>query len=284
MFPSLNQQSSQPSGGSSLFAGLGGTPAGNATPNAGDQAGKRGLFDTGSAGQQQQQPQSRPSPFAGLGSSLSGGSTLLGSGTGTTAAAAPTLSSGLSGFGPAAGASTTNQQQLGTNNTSLFGARATASQPATSGSSMFGGQQQPQEQQQQTQPLSQQQGQQQNQQSFAEKSVSAKQATQPAFFNSLLERGKKRSHANRGENGNFGELPSLQFGLDDIRRKARELGDGSKTPQKGADSKAYGCTFINFYSRLIFGVIMLTLFCVPAILDTTFSLHLGLLLAKHYVI
>ncbi|KAJ5895471.1 Nucleoporin interacting component Nup93/Nic96 [Penicillium taxi] len=49
------------------------------------------------------------------------------------------------------------------------------------------------------------------------------QTTQPAFFNSLLERGKKRPLPG-GQNGNFENVPSLQLGLDDIRRKARELG------------------------------------------------------------
>ncbi|RAH52882.1 nuclear pore protein [Aspergillus piperis CBS 112811] len=52
------------------------------------------------------------------------------------------------------------------------------------------------------------------------------QTTQPAFFNSLLERGKKRPISAIAQNGNFEELPSLQLGLDDIRRKARELGAG----------------------------------------------------------
>jgi nuclear pore complex protein Nup93 len=55
---------------------------------------------------------------------------------------------------------------------------------------------------------------------------SSSQATQPAFFNSLLERGKKRPISAIAQNGNFEELPSLQLGLDDIRRKARELGAG----------------------------------------------------------
>lgn len=52
------------------------------------------------------------------------------------------------------------------------------------------------------------------------------QATQPAFFNSLLERGKKRPLSAAGQSSTFESLPSLQLGLDDIRRKARELGTG----------------------------------------------------------
>ncbi|PYI12106.1 NIC-domain-containing protein [Aspergillus sclerotiicarbonarius CBS 121057] len=59
------------------------------------------------------------------------------------------------------------------------------------------------------------------------------QTTQPAFFNSLLERGKKRPISAIGQNGNYEDLPSLQLGLDDIRRKARELGaGGSKESQQ----------------------------------------------------
>jgi hypothetical protein len=255
-----NQQSSQPAGASSLFAGLGSSSATGGNNAAAGSTEKRGLFDTAT------QQQSRPSPFSGGAGTLSG-STLLGSGSSTatptaaTTVTAPTLSAGLSGFGAMAGGSAAAAQQpqpsiySNTNTASVFGGRTPGpSQPTAPGSSLFASQQpsqqqQPQQQQQQNQPLplggqqSQQPGQQQNQQqqqSFAGKSVSAKQATQPAFFNSLLERGKKRAYAGGGENGNFGELPSLQFGLDDIRRKARELGDGPGTPQKGADSKAYG--------------------------------------------
>ena len=66
-------------------------------------------------------------------------------------------------------------------------------------------------------------------QARANAAPSSSQTTQPAFFNSLLERGKKRPISAIAQNGNFEELPSLQLGLDDIRRKARELGAvGSK--------------------------------------------------------
>jgi nuclear pore complex protein Nup93 len=64
-------------------------------------------------------------------------------------------------------------------------------------------------------------------------------STQPAFFNSLLERGKKRPLSSVGQNNNFEDVPSLQLGLDDIRRKARELGSaGQKDAPNGANSKA----------------------------------------------
>ncbi|PYH97763.1 nuclear pore protein [Aspergillus ellipticus CBS 707.79] len=67
------------------------------------------------------------------------------------------------------------------------------------------------------------------------------QLTQPAFFNSLLERGKKRPISAIGQNGNFEDLPSLQLGLDDIRRKARELGTGGskENQQQAQHTKAH---------------------------------------------
>ncbi|KAJ5734205.1 hypothetical protein N7493_002991, partial [Penicillium malachiteum] len=67
------------------------------------------------------------------------------------------------------------------------------------------------------------------------------ESTKPAFFNSLLERGKKRPLAATVQNGNFEDVPSLHLGLDDIRRKARELGSaGAKdSPQTGTTSKAH---------------------------------------------
>lgn len=64
--------------------------------------------------------------------------------------------------------------------------------------------------------------------------------TQPAFFNSLLERGKKRPLSAIGLNSNFDELPTLQLGLDDIRKKARELGtkESNNRQQYAANSRA----------------------------------------------
>ncbi|KAJ5683174.1 Nuclear pore protein (Nic96) [Penicillium macrosclerotiorum] len=122
---------------------------------------------------------------------------------------------------------------------SAFGNTSTGPAQATQSSSLFG-QTQTQQQQPaqpsilgQTQPAittTQAQG------------LTSNQATQPAFFNSLLERGKKRPlAATGGQNGNFEDVPSLQLGLDDIRRKARELGSsGSKDSQQtGTSSKAH---------------------------------------------
>ena len=64
--------------------------------------------------------------------------------------------------------------------------------------------------------------------------------SQPIYFNNLLEKGRK--HA-RGEDGGagLGDLPSLQLGLGDIAKRARELGGvGSQIPGgNGVDSKAH---------------------------------------------
>jgi nuclear pore complex protein Nup93 len=96
--------------------------------------------------------------------------------------------------------------------------------------------QQQQQQQSQPQPLQASL----NQQSPLAQSTQSGQATQPAFFNSLLERGKKRSLAPDAQDNGFGDLPSLQLGLDDIRKKARELGGRlpKATNQTGRDQKA----------------------------------------------
>ena len=94
--------------------------------------------------------------------------------------------------------------------------------------------------QQQPPPPQQIQGLGNSQQQTTGQALNSTPTTQPAFFNSLIERGKKRPLAMGGQNDSRAELPSLQLGLGDIRRKARELGAGGpKTPQRmGADNKA----------------------------------------------
>ncbi|KAL8682814.1 MAG: hypothetical protein Q9186_001143 [Xanthomendoza sp. 1 TL-2023] len=64
--------------------------------------------------------------------------------------------------------------------------------------------------------------------------------SQPAYFDSLLEKGKKRARDTEGASG-FGELPGLQLGLTDIARRVREIGGvGTQTPaDRAADSKAH---------------------------------------------
>lgn len=119
----------------------------------------------------------------------------------------------------------------GNNGSSILG----TGQPAQTGtSSLFSTNQQP------TQQPSQPQQTPQNSLPPLAQSTQSAQATQPAFFNSLLERGKKRPFATGSQDHSYGELPSLQLGLDDIRRKARELGgqDTKAARQTGRDQKA----------------------------------------------
>ncbi len=135
------------------------------------------------------------------------------------------LFGGASGFG-----STTNRPSnmfgSSTNTTSAFGNTTTAPVQSTQAPSMFG-----QTQTQGPQPAQSTSGQAPGQAST--------QGTQPAFFNSLLERGKKRPLSATVQSGNFEDVPSLQLGLDDIRRKARELGtSGKDSPQNGTATKA----------------------------------------------
>lgn len=79
----------------------------------------------------------------------------------------------------------------------------------------------------------------QSQQQNGQTAASSAHGTKPAFFNSLLERGKKRAHDAHGGSGP-GDLPSLQLGLGDIARRARELGRDEDQAQRGGlpDSRA----------------------------------------------
>lgn len=134
--------------------------------------------------------------------------------------------------GGGSGAPAPQQQQPASvfspnNQTSIFGNNSATQAPTNS---IFGSQSQAQPQPGQSSGLGQSQ---------AQPALSSSQTTQPAFFNSLLERGKKRPLSAVGQNSSFEELPSLQLGLDDIRRKARELGSGGpKDSQHGLNTKA----------------------------------------------
>ncbi|KAA8650035.1 linker nucleoporin NIC96 [Aspergillus tanneri] len=121
------------------------------------------------------------------------------------------------------------------NSTGVFGNISTSQAPSSA--SAFGALSQSQQPPAQFSML----GQSQTQGTVTQSSRSSSQTTQPAFFNSLLERGKKRPLSAVGQGSNFEQLPSLQLGLDDIRRKARELGTGgSNDPQShGSSSKAH---------------------------------------------
>lgn len=72
-------------------------------------------------------------------------------------------------------------------------------------------------------------------------------ASQPVYFDNLLEKGKKRANALNGDSA-LGDLPSLQLGLGEIARKARELGGVGAQIKGGAtvDSKASACELFSF--------------------------------------
>ena len=122
---------------------------------------------------------------------------------------------------PALGATTTTSAPFGA---SLFANTANTSAPAAS--SLFSSQQ-PQQPGQAAQ----------SQQQAGEPKTST---SQPAYFNSLLEKGKKRTHDTNG-GPSFADLPSLQLGLGDIARRARELGNAGQQSGRGAstDSRAH---------------------------------------------
>ncbi|CAD6565372.1 MAG: hypothetical protein ASARMPREDX12_009250 [Alectoria sarmentosa] len=96
----------------------------------------------------------------------------------------------------------------------------------------------PQPQQQKNQSGQAAQGQQQLQ--VGQDSRGGQEISQPAYFDNLLEKGRKRTHDTDGGPG-FRDLPSLQLGLGDIAKKVRELGSvGTQTHRgRGADSRAH---------------------------------------------
>lgn len=195
---------------SGLFTGTGGLFGNSQTPASQPQ--KPSLFGT---------PQQTTQPAAGGG--LFGNS--LGASTSTTQQPA---TSSLFGAKPATGgglfgntASQPAQQSTG----GMFGQSSNA-QP--SGASLFGAQQQQGQQQGQVPPEDSQPG-----------KSKGPGSLQAAYFDQILERGKKRNNQENG--GSLGDLPSLQLGLGDIARKVRNLGTGGPSAEhaKAGDSRAY---------------------------------------------
>lgn len=218
LFDNLGQTQPAPASGS-LF---GGTPAAaSATTPA------KPLFSLG------QPPQSGAAPSAGGG--------LFGA---STAASSAPASGGL--FGAPAAASQPQQQSTGLfgslakppqqsaatgGGSTLFGGLGASTQPTQQsgllGGSLLSGLGQPQQlaaPSQQADPNAQ------------SKSASTLQA---AYFDQILERGKKRNNHDNGIGG-LGDLPTLQLGLGDIARKVRNLGQGGPSAVKGKinDSRA----------------------------------------------
>ena len=250
---------------SNLFGNLGGNTSASSAPPTGSLFGTSqnqapsssggGLF--GNLGQNK--PATTPSLFGGASNpqppSTSAGGGLFGSSTTTSAAQSGGLfgrveqpaststpqSGGLFGrveqpastssssLFPSLGASTSQQPASG----GLFGKTANTQQQGTSNTgtaSLFGGS---------TLGATQNQG--QSQQQDGQQNVPSDREGRPAYFDQLLERGKKRQNGDNGTNA-FGELPSLQLGLGDIARKVRNLGQGgpSASPKgRGVDGRAH---------------------------------------------
>ena len=169
-----------------------------------------GLFSNLNTSQPQQQT-SQPSLFGNLGASSN-----------------PPASSNLF-----AGLGAPRPQQAPSNASNLSGTTLnnnsnTTAQPSQS-QGLFG--------QSQAQGASNEPGQagQQNGQSMQE----AESGFRPAYFNSLLEKNRKRAREAEGGTG-LSEIPSLQLGLGDIAKRVRELGGtgAQANGRKGADSKA----------------------------------------------
>lgn len=206
MFSGINQ----PSAAGSLFSST-----------ANPQVAKRGLLDSPTTSQP-----AKPSPFATT-------SATLGTGFGAqTSSSTPSIfASAPAALGTGFGAQTSgNTPSIYSNANPTVPTNAPATTPATGfnastwpslGSSLLN--QQPV---QNAQP-------QLNQPGTAPTSGLASQSTQPAYFSSLLERGKKRPHPSSLNKPTQVELPNLQLGLDDIQRTARTLGFGGAGAGQG---------------------------------------------------
>ena len=62
--------------------------------------------------------------------------------------------------------------------------------------------------------------------------------SQPAYFDNLLEKGRKRTRDADGGPG-FRDIPSLQLGLGDIAKKVRELGSVGENAHRGKAADAH---------------------------------------------
>ncbi|KAL9078270.1 MAG: hypothetical protein Q9157_002816 [Trypethelium eluteriae] len=211
-----NLGASQPSSGSNLFgisqpqASSGGSLFDRiSTSSQPQQSG--GLFGSTSTSQpQQSQTTSSTGLFGNLGNNQAAktSGSLFGSLGATSQPAAQTSNAG-----------------------SLFGSLNTTQAQKPQAGSLFGGStlvgdSQAQQAQTQTHP----QGAQQSQGLAA--------PSQPAYFDHLLERGKKRTTQENG-GAQLGDMPSLQLGLGDIARKVRNLGNGGPSaPQARASDSS----------------------------------------------
>lgn len=216
--------SSQPAQSTSIFANLGASKPEDSKNPFGNLGGSSQPAQTGSLfGNLGTSKAEANNPFGNLGGSSQPQTTSSGS-IFDAAKNKPSKLGGsslLSNAPPLGGGDTTTSAPFGG---SLFSNTANTSAPAAS--SLFS-----------TQPNQQQFQASQSQQLNGQSTTTG---SQPAFFNSLLEKGKKRTHdANGGSS--FADLPSLQLGLGDIARRARELGNTGVQGPRGAptDSRAH---------------------------------------------
>ena len=202
-------QSTQPSTGSTLFGGTAGSSAQTSAPSA-------------------------PSLFGGLGGANNSSQPPTGSLFSSTSqnTSQPQQSSLFSGAGQS-----NTQPQAGNSLFSRIG--APASQPQPTGGSLFGGNTQGAGTGLTARFAPSQNNQQESQQ--AGQVVKNSTTTEPALFDDLLARGKKRrDHGDNGSVISSGTLPSLQLGLGDISSKIKGLGSTKPdfSASRAVDSRA----------------------------------------------
>ena len=135
------------------------------------------------------------------------------------------------------GTTQSQQQSSGLQPVNIFahlGQPATTSQPAAS--SLFS----TQAQQPAASSLFSTQPQQPPQQDRVQQGSLAGQASQPAYFNSLLEKSRKRGRES-GQGSGLQDLPKIQLGLGDIAKRVRALGTGGPllNEKRENDSRAH---------------------------------------------
>lgn len=205
---------SKPAATSNIFGNLG-----NQSTSSPQQQQSRAGATSNNFGNLQNQQQSQPaasSIFSNLGATTQSQQPQQGGLFSNLASSQPQQTSSL--FGPPKPATTQ------TASTGLFAPPVTS---ADSGASIFS----TQTSQQQDQPA---------QNAPEQPAPPQPRPFQPVYFESLLEKGRKRSRDVDGVS-NLGQLPELHLGLNDIARRVREIGGvTTQSPaDRAADSKAH---------------------------------------------
>ena len=229
-----NPAAPQPAPQSSLFASLGAKPAAS-TSLFGSLGSTQPQTTTASGGGGSIFATSQPQQSTASGGSIFGAPQAQPTATGGGSIfGAPQVQPTAAGGGSIFGA--LQAQPTAASGGSIFGAPQAQSNTASGGDGgAFGSFQQQNQGQSQEQP--------------GQQNAEIIKASQPVYFNNLLEKGRKRAYG-ADEESALGELPSLQLGLRDIARKARELG-GIGTQNYGSaavDSKALACEALHLTS------------------------------------